>query len=79
MCLEKRGRTIHLLKQQSKPVPQNRKRRKIALATTPEEYIKNIPVAEDFAQKMQVDTVASEDKSDKATGPRRQRVKTVQN
>ena len=35
---EKRGRTIHLLKQVSKPVPKTRKRRKIALAATPAEY-----------------------------------------
>jgi len=35
---EKRGRTIHLLKQASKPVPKTRKRRKIELAATPVEF-----------------------------------------
>ena len=38
MVLEKRGRTIHLLKQVSKPVPKTRNRRKIALAATPQEF-----------------------------------------
>jgi len=38
LVLEKRGRTIHLLKQVSKPVPHTRKRRKIALAATPLEF-----------------------------------------
>ena len=38
MVIEKRGRTIHLLKQVSKPVPKTRKRRKIDLAATPKEF-----------------------------------------
>ena len=38
LVLEKRGRTIHLLKQVSKPVPKTRKRRKIELAATPVEF-----------------------------------------
>ena len=38
MVLEKRGRTIHLLKQVSKPVQKTRKRRKIDLAATPQEF-----------------------------------------
>ena len=36
---EHKGRTIHLLKQASKPVPQIRKRRKIDAKGTFEEYL----------------------------------------
>jgi len=35
---DEKGRTIHLLKQSSKPVPQERKRRKINLIGTFDEY-----------------------------------------
>ena len=79
LVLEKRGRTIHLLKQQSKPVPQNRKRRKIALAASPEEFTKKDQVALEVSQPMQIDQSASEDRSDKATGPKRARGKTGYN
>ena len=34
-----RGRTLHLLKQSSKPVPQQRKRRKITIFATPLEFV----------------------------------------
>ena len=37
-CVEHKGRTIHLLKQSSKPVPQERKRRKISLFGTFEQF-----------------------------------------
>ena len=37
-CIEHKGRTIHLLKQSSKPVPQERKRRKIELFGTFEQF-----------------------------------------
>ena len=52
LVVEKRGRTIHLLKQQSKPVPQNRKRRKIALAATPEEFAKKDNLVQEVSQPM---------------------------
>ena len=38
ICAEHKGRTIHLLKASSKPVPQERKRRKVSLLGTYEEY-----------------------------------------
>ena len=38
ICKERKGRTIHLLKASSKPVPQERKRRKIDIAGTFQEY-----------------------------------------
>ena len=37
-CIEHKGRTIHLLKHSSKPVPQERKRRKIELFGTFEQF-----------------------------------------
>ena len=77
LVVEKRGRTIHLLKQQSKPVPENRKRRKIALASTPEEFAKKDDLVLEAAQPMQVDQVVREESSDKATGPRKGRGKAV--
>ena len=79
LVVEKRGRTIHLLKQQSKPVPQNRKRRKIALASTPEEFAKKDDLVLEAAQPMQVDQVAREESSDKASGPKRARTKAGHN
>ena len=39
MCAEQKGRTIHLLKQSSKPVPQERKRRKIELKGTFQQFV----------------------------------------
>ena len=39
MCAEQKGRTIHLLKQSSKPVPQERKRRKIELKGTFQQFM----------------------------------------
>ena len=36
--LDQKGRTVHLLKQRSKPVPQQKKRRKIDLLGTFEQY-----------------------------------------
>ena len=36
--LDQKGRTVHLLKQRSKPVPQQTKRRKIDLLGTFEQY-----------------------------------------
>ena len=68
-----------MLKQQSKPVPENRKRRKIALAFTPEEFAKKDNLVIEAAQPMQVDQVAREESSDKATGPRKGRGKAVNN
>ena len=79
LVLEKRGRTIHLLKQQSKAVPQNRKRRKIALAASPEEFAKKDEMVAEVSQPMQIDQAASEEKSDKATAPKRARGKTGYN
>jgi len=38
VCTEHKGRTVHLLKASSKPVPQERKRRKIDIAGTFQEY-----------------------------------------
>ena len=38
LCLERKGRTIQLLKQSSKPVPKDRKRRKINFVATPEQF-----------------------------------------
>jgi len=37
-CAEQKGRTLHLLKQSSKPVPQERKRRQIALKGTFQQF-----------------------------------------
>ena len=79
LVVEKRGRTIHLLKQQSKPVPENRKRRKIALASTPEEFAKKDDLVLEAAQPMQVDQVAREESSDKASAPKRARTKAGHN
>lgn len=36
--VERRGRTVHLLRQKSKDVPQARKRRKIDLLSTPQQF-----------------------------------------
>jgi hypothetical protein len=41
LCAESKGRTLHLLKQRSKPVPQQRKRRKVEIFATPLEYIQS--------------------------------------
>jgi len=79
LFLEKRGRTIHLLKKQSKPVPHNNKRRKFALGTTPEEFAAKDKALQEESQPMQIDQIAAEDKSDKATGPRKGRGKAVNN
>ena len=38
MSIERKGNTLHLLKQKSKAVPQERKRRKISLAGTPHQW-----------------------------------------
>ena len=38
MSIERKGNTLHLLKQKSKAVPQERKRRKISLAGTPQQW-----------------------------------------
>lgn len=79
LVLEKRGRTIHLLKKASKAVPQGRKRRKIALAAMPEEFAKEKSPPAAHSQPMQIDQVASEDKEDKASATKRTRVKTGYN
>ena len=41
MLTEKPGKTLHLLKANSKPVPVGRKRRKIAAAGTFDEYLQS--------------------------------------
>ncbi len=38
ICAKHKGRTIHLLKASSKPVPQERKRRKVSMLGTYEQY-----------------------------------------
>ena len=38
MSVERKGNTLHLLKQRSKAVPQERKRRKVSLAGTPHQW-----------------------------------------
>lgn len=38
LVLDQKGKTVHLLKQRSKPVPQQKKRRKINLLGTFDEY-----------------------------------------
>ena len=38
LSVERTGKTIYLLKKASKPVPQDRKRRKIDLLATPQEF-----------------------------------------
>ena len=79
LVLEKRGRTIHLLKQVSKPVPHTRKRRKIALAATPQEFANKDKALEPDSQPMQIDQAASEAGSDKASGQRKGRGKAGSN
>ena len=39
MCAEHKGKTIHLLKARSKPITQERKRRKIEIKGTFEQYL----------------------------------------
>ena len=54
MCFTaQKGRTLHLLKQGSKNVPANRKRRKIDLAGTFDEYIKaTVPLSQHMSSNM---------------------------
>jgi len=79
LVLEKRGRTIHLLKQVSKPVPKTRKRRKIELAATPVEFANKDKMLLMDSQTMQIDSVASEPGSDKENGQRKRRGKAGSN
>ena len=68
-----------MLKKVSKPVPHNKKRRKIALAATPEEFANKDRALEPHSQPMQIDQVASETGSDKASAPRKGRGKAGNN
>ncbi len=79
LVLEKRGRTIHLLKQASKPVPRTRKRRKIELADTPLEFANKERVLLMDSQPMQIDQIASEAGSDKENAQRKRRGKAGSN
>ena len=79
LVLEKRGRTIHLLKKQSKPVPHNNKRRKFALGAIPAEFVVKDRALQEESQPMQIDQVAREESSDKATAPKRARGKAGYN
>jgi len=63
----------------SKPVPHNNKRRKIALLATPEEYARKDKMLQADSQPMQIDQVASEAGSDKASGQRKGRGKAGNN
>lgn len=55
MLVERKGNTLHLLKQGSKAVPQERKRRKISLAGTPQQW--NEIHSQPASQAMQPDPV----------------------
>jgi hypothetical protein len=41
LCVVTKGRTLHLLKKRSKPVSQQRKRRKVEIFATPLEYVQS--------------------------------------
>ena len=69
LCAEHKGRTIHLLKAGSKPVPQDRKRRKVSLAGTFAEYQQEVEERKQEEAKMEEVVVpAQEGPCDKGGG-----------